>query len=99
MPKGKRRGAASECSGTHYPQRRRWRAYSAAISGEGVLRSQIGTVAILTPFRRSATIRTCPGHKQLAHFTCSHRRSEERRVGKECVSTCQSRWSPDNKKK
>src|SRR3546814_19918154 len=28
-------------------------------------------------------------------------RSEERRVGKECVSTCRSRWSPDhyNKKK
>src|SRR3546814_12626007 len=25
-------------------------------------------------------------------------RSEERRVGKECVSTCRSRWSPDNKK-
>src|SRR3546814_13568136 len=23
-------------------------------------------------------------------------RSEERRVGKECVSTCSSRWSPDN---
>src|SRR3546814_2669839 len=23
-----------------------------------------------------------------------HRRSEERRVGKECVSTCRSRWSP-----
>src|SRR3546814_17816733 len=26
-------------------------------------------------------------------------RSEERRVGKECVSTCRSGWSPDNKKK
>src|SRR3546814_8842460 len=28
--------------------------------------------------------------------TISHRsvRSEERRVGKECVSTCRSRWSP-----
>src|SRR3546814_20818726 len=26
-------------------------------------------------------------------------RSEERRVGKECVSTCRSRWSPDNEKK
>src|SRR3546814_15301909 len=26
-------------------------------------------------------------------------RSEERRVGKECVSTCRSRWSPYNKKK
>src|SRR3546814_16649162 len=24
-----------------------------------------------------------------------HRRSEERRVGKECGSTCRSRWSPD----
>src|SRR3546814_11529437 len=23
-------------------------------------------------------------------------RSEERRVGKECVSTCSSRWSPDH---
>src|SRR3546814_20977984 len=27
------------------------------------------------------------------------RRSEERRVGKECVSTCRSRWSPDHEKK
>src|SRR3546814_14568699 len=26
----------------------------------------------------------------------SHVRSEERRVGKECVSTCRSRWSPSN---
>src|SRR3546814_13514618 len=26
----------------------------------------------------------------------AHRRSEERRVGKECVSTCISRWSPSH---
>src|SRR3546814_15994014 len=26
------------------------------------------------------------------------RRSEERRVGKECVSTCRSRWSPSHSK-
>src|SRR3546814_6209863 len=26
-------------------------------------------------------------------------RSEERRVGQECVSTCRSRWSPDHKTK
>src|SRR3546814_16148791 len=26
-------------------------------------------------------------------------RSEERRVGKECVSTCRFRWSPDHSKK
>src|SRR3546814_11557869 len=28
-----------------------------------------------------------------------HGRSEERRVGKECVSTCRSRWSPSHSKK
>src|SRR3546814_16742542 len=29
----------------------------------------------------------------------THSRSEERRVGKECVSTCRSRWSPSQDKK
>src|SRR3546814_12656266 len=29
----------------------------------------------------------------------SRGRSEERRVGKECVSTCRSRWSPYHEKK
>src|SRR3546814_17529410 len=28
------------------------------------------------------------------HFRWIFERSEERRVGKECVSTCRSRWSP-----
>src|SRR3546814_11092861 len=37
---------------------------------------------------RSATLRAKPIS-----------RSEERRVGKECVSTCRSRWSPDHEKK
>src|SRR3546814_4535040 len=27
-------------------------------------------------------------------FDLPYQRSEERRVGKECVSTCRSRWSP-----
>src|SRR3546814_3906340 len=31
-------------------------------------------------------------HRKLEQY----RRSEERRVGKECVSTCRSRWSPYN---
>src|SRR3546814_19070449 len=30
---------------------------------------------------------------------CKVDRSEERRVGKECVSTCRSRWSPSHYKK
>src|SRR3546814_6222285 len=29
-----------------------------------------------------------------ANLTGRQKRSEERRVGKECVSTCRSRWSP-----
>src|SRR3546814_12910370 len=31
---------------------------------------------------------------QTRRFLGDVRRSEERRVGKECVSTCRSRWSP-----
>src|SRR3546814_17030069 len=31
---------------------------------------------------------------QLAQVDINGARSEERRVGKECVSTCRSRWSP-----
>src|SRR3546814_8245710 len=34
-----------------------------------------------------------PGAEQGAQIV---QRSEERRVGKECVSTCRSRWSPDH---
>src|SRR3546814_4796509 len=38
------------------------------------------------------------GLEELAEAIYAHsaRRSEERRVGKECVSTCRSRWSPSH---
>src|SRR3546814_11589532 len=35
-------------------------------------------------------------HEQVGPYRL-RTRSEERRVGKECVSTCRSRWSPDHK--
>src|SRR3546814_11623861 len=35
---------------------------------------------------------------QCAKCTVMNDRSEERRVGTECVSTCRSRWSPDHEK-
>src|SRR3546814_20621559 len=36
------------------------------------------------------------GHAIVGRLVPAHDpRSEERRVGKECVSTCRSRWSPD----
>src|SRR3546814_18438465 len=41
------------------------------------------------------------GFNQLDHITgkAPSARSEERRVGNECVSTCRSRWSPDDSQK
>src|SRR3546814_15603007 len=39
---------------------------------------------------------TWKGHRQHGEVV---ERSEERRVGKECVSTCRSRWSPTHEKK
>src|SRR3546814_5556728 len=33
---------------------------------------------------------------EITNVVICRERSEERRVGKECVSTCRSRWSPDH---
>src|SRR3546814_13361280 len=39
------------------------------------------------------------GRPTLIHPVIDEKRSEGRRVGKECVSTCRSRWSPYHSKK
>src|SRR3546814_19479512 len=81
------------------PVAKRW-------EGEGVSKSRFelrdGTVDRARRLRRDAT----PAEKKLwsvlrggglngYKFRRQQRlRSEERRVGKECVSTCRSRWSP-----
>src|SRR3546814_4419262 len=43
--------------------------------------------SLLRSFERPRSSDRAPGRGRC-------RRSEERRVGKECVSTCRSRWSP-----
>src|SRR3546814_18679301 len=54
---------------------------------------------------RPAVEKTCAGRMKAATPSSGNIewersiRSEERRVGKECVSTCRSRWSPDDSKK
>src|SRR3546814_14555410 len=53
---------------------------------------------MVSEHRVIAECRARPVHKGLFYFGHTTR-SEERRVGKECVSTGRSRWSPNNKKK
>src|SRR3546814_14979901 len=48
------------------------------------------------PGMRSGTALGLTPDIALAVAQAQARRSEERRVGKECVSTCRSRWSPDH---
>src|SRR3546814_15504071 len=59
-------------------------------------------VALLIPALAELE-RAFPGVQLVIRRGCSteigemlKNRSEERRVGKECVSTCRSRWSPDH---
>src|SRR3546814_2860228 len=53
----------------------------------GQLDSMLPLVIMMAPYVKDGRI------KGLAVMSKT-RRSEERRVGKECVSTCRSRWSP-----
>src|SRR3546814_19508793 len=46
-----------------------------------------------------AQAKSGPGKSIVSEATLSPDRSEERRVGKECVSKCRSRWSPYHYKK
>src|SRR3546814_6326798 len=56
---------------------------------------QTCALPILRSRRTLATVTSTPHFSQTTP-RCLRRlyRSEERRVGKECVSTCRSRWSP-----
>src|SRR3546814_19057338 len=54
-----------------------------------VIAEQFGPLETLFPGRIDLGLGRAPGPDQV-----TLRRSEERRVGKECVSTCRSRWSP-----
>src|SRR3546814_3584878 len=65
------------------------------ISGPGRPRQLVGIKRIQRPlgFVKPPDQQKTPG-LQIPGMRGVRRRSEERRVGKECVSTCRSRWSP-----
>src|SRR3546814_12021483 len=72
------------------------------------VRMKIGTIATSSNFFAYTALTKPASEKIVAPSStvdsvtsgCGMRtRSEERRVGKECVRTCRSRWSPDHEKK
>src|SRR3546814_5908796 len=66
-----------------------WHAFGAGV--KRVMRpARLGSCPIGWPVARSRP----PTGGPRRHPLWPARRSEERRVGKECVSTCRSRWSP-----
>src|SRR3546814_18093763 len=57
---------------------------------------EIGTCLVIAHLLRTGTRRPAIGRNKFAverPEPLLHQRSEERRVGKECVSPCSSRWS------
>src|SRR3546814_11266938 len=55
----------------------------------------IGTSDVLLTFTQAGEDRAESSYEEQVRVSAQvHCRSEERRVGKECVSTCRSRWSP-----
>src|SRR3546814_3311660 len=60
--------------------------------------SELGLGATAKPKKSARTVGDVIGkfhpHGDTACYEAMVLRSDERRVGKECVSTCRSRWSP-----
>src|SRR3546814_3711857 len=67
---------------------------SSDLGGEG-RRLRTGRVRCLRPQRLAGGLAAAPALRPGARLRARRLpRSEERRVGKECASTCRSRWSP-----
>src|SRR3546814_20492296 len=60
---------------------------------------RIAKISASTTYHKSIKDLSDFGHIKYEPSFKRNQRSEERRVGKECVSTCRSRWSPYHKKK
>src|SRR3546814_15728113 len=80
------------CSSDLRSDSRRGASRSSRVSTRVVIRSRILSVASFSAGQRRAIEASISANQ-------ASTRSEERRVGKECVSTCRFRWSPDHSKK
>src|SRR3546814_11138564 len=62
--------------------------------GWNLLQPLLQLAVLSLVFTHLLPARSATGHVPYAAFLALGLRSEERRVGKECGSTCRSRWSP-----
>src|SRR3546814_3050258 len=69
---------------------------SSDLARQGEDRDALQSHVSRTGWQRGDDVETTPRDPpaQLLQTASEAARSEERRVGKECVSTCRSRWSP-----
>src|SRR3546814_15535355 len=87
---------------THAVDRKQGTAVRRVENGEGegagqVIEKPLPVLAIGEPQGRGSALRLLRlGQRRQAPARRADDRSEERRVGKEWVSTCRSRWSPDH---
>src|SRR3546814_16864664 len=73
-------------------------AYSLLLAPVGVMPAVLGTAGVVYA-AVAAAMGLCFVLLAAAVLRSADDRSEERRVGQECVSTCRSRWSPYHSKK
>src|SRR3546814_20883041 len=74
-------------------------AAAATVTGRPIAQDRTKPASFEEISARSARLKVMQEFKDLVLFDTESHRSEERRVGKECVSTCSSRWSPYHYKK
>src|SRR3546814_2573937 len=72
----------------------RYADWPVGIMGLGAIGSQVAQAVAAAGYPTAGWSRSARHIDGVQTFGGSDQRSEERRVGKECVSTCRSRWSP-----
>src|SRR3546814_12401369 len=80
---------SSDLFGSHFPTHRKF----CTVDGRSAVEGDI-LVSVRAPVGRLNLADTTLVIGRGIAAIRSRSRSEERRVGKECVSTCRSRWSP-----
>src|SRR3546814_16404678 len=83
---------------TLFRSRQSWTQVECLRREEGIGRRTKCEVTILVTSipESSRSAHRCRGDRTIVGRLLHSARSEERRVGKECVSTCRSRWSPEH---